>query len=94
MTEDQMLPCIFKQTFGIDCIGCGTQRSLNLLLEGNLIDAFKMFPAIYTTLLLGLSIVLFIVDKKRNYQKIVISLALINAIVMIISYVYKMKFIY
>ena len=92
--EDKMLPCMFKQTFGIDCIGCGTQRSLNLLLHGNFSEAFKMFPAIYTTLLLGLSLLLFIFDKKRNYQKIVISLALVNATVMIISYVYKMKFLY
>jgi hypothetical protein len=85
---------MFKQTFGIDCIGCGTQRAIYLLLHGDLVGAFKMFPAIFTTLLLGLSILLFIFDRKRNYQKIVISLAIINALIMIISYVYKMKFIY
>ena len=92
--EVYMLPCLFKQTFGIDCIGCGIQRSIALLLKGQFENAFYMFPAIYTTLLFFLSIALFIVDKKHNYQKIVISLAIVNAVIMIISYVYKMKFIY
>jgi hypothetical protein len=85
---------MFKQTFGIDCIGCGTQRALYFLIHGDFVEAFKMFPAIYTTLLLGISILLFVFDRKRNYQKIVISLAIINALIMIIAYVYKMKFIY
>ena len=89
-----MLPCLFKQTFGIDCIGCGIQRSIALLLKGQFENAFYMFPAIYTTLLFFLSVGLFVVDKKHNYQKIVITLAIVNAIIMIISYVYKMKFIY
>jgi len=89
-----MLPCLFKQTFGIDCIGCGIQRSIAFLLKGQFENAFYMFPAIYTTLLFFLSVGLFVVDKKHNYQKIVITLAIVNAIIMIISYVYKMKFIY
>ena len=89
-----MLPCLFKQTFGIDCIGCGIQRSIVFLLKGQFENAFYMFPAIYTTLLFFLSVGLFVVDKKHNYQKIVITLAIVNAIIMIISYVYKMKFIY
>jgi hypothetical protein len=92
--EEYMLPCLFKQTFGIDCIGCGIQRSIALLLKGQFENAFYMFPAIYTTLLFFLSVGLFVVDKKHNYQKIVITLAIVNAIIMIISYVYKMKFIY
>ena len=92
--EDYMLPCLFKQTFGIDCIGCGIQRSIAFLLKGQFENAFYMFPAIYTTLLFFLSVGLFVVDKKHNYQKIVISLAIVNATIMIISYVYKMKFIY
>lgn len=92
--EDYMLPCLFKQTFGIDCKGCGIQRSIAFLLKGQFENAFYMFPAIYTTLLFFLSVGLFVVDKKHNYQKIVITLAIVNAIIMIISYVYKMKFIY
>lgn len=89
--EEYMLPCMFKQLFGLDCIGCGIQRSIALLLNGNFADAFYMFPSIYTTILLFLFITLHILDKKHAYQKIIISLAILNAIVMIIAYVYKLK---
>ncbi|MEI7510439.1 MAG: DUF2752 domain-containing protein [Flavobacterium sp.] len=92
--EKYMLPCMFKKMFGIDCIGCGIQRSLNLILHGEFEKAFFMFPAIYTTILFLLSITLFVLDKKHNYGKIVISLAIINAVIMIISYTYKMKFLF
>lgn len=89
--EEYMLPCMFKQLFGLDCIGCGIQRSIALLFKGNFVDAFYMFPSIYTTILLFLFITLHILDKKHAYHKIVISLAILNAIVMIIAYVYKLK---
>ncbi|WP_396167964.1 DUF2752 domain-containing protein [Flavobacterium sp.] len=92
--EYYMLPCVFKKMFGIDCIGCGIQRSFDLVIHGQFSAAFKMFPAIYTTFLLIFSIALFIIDRKHNYQKIVISLAIANAVIMIVSYVYKMRFIY
>ena len=80
-----------KSLVGIDCIGCGTQRSLLLLLNGEFTKAFYQFPAIYTTLLLFGLIGLHLIDKKRNYQKIIIGLAISNAIIMIISYIYKIS---
>ena len=84
-----MLPCMNKSIFGVDCMGCGTQRSLNLLLHGEFIEAFKMFPAIYTLILFGLVIMLHLFDKKRNYLKPIAYLAIINGLLMIINYFYK-----
>ena len=85
-----MIPCMNKKLFGIDCPGCGTQRALVLLLKGEFSAAFHMFPAIFTTLLLFGFLGLHFIDKSRNYQKIVIALAIINAVIMIISYIHKM----
>lgn len=87
--EEYMLPCTTKKLFGIECFGCGTQRAGYMVAQGNFVDAFKMFPAIYTTILLCLFLFLHFVDKKRNYHKIIIYLAIINAIVMVIAYIYK-----
>jgi len=84
-----MLPCMNKWLFGIDCPGCGLQRSIALLLNGEFVRAFKMFPAIYSMLFLFLFIGLHLVDKSRNYQKIVIVTAILNGAIMIISYIYK-----
>ena len=88
--EDFMIPCINKTLFGVDCFGCGTQRAFLLILNGKFLEAFYMFPAIYTTILFFIILGLNFIDKSRNYHKLIISLALINAIIMIISYFYKL----
>jgi len=78
-----------KQLFGFDCPGCGMQRSLALILKGEFTDAFFMFPAIYTMIAFFGFVALNFLDKKRNYHKIIISLGIINGLIMIISYIYK-----
>ena len=89
ITDDFMLPCMNKSIFGFDCLGCGTQRALLLILEGEFVEAFYMFPAIYTTILFIFILAFNFIDKSRNYHKIIIGLALTNAVIMIVSYFYK-----
>jgi Protein of unknown function (DUF2752) len=91
-----MLPCVSKKIFGVDCLGCGAQRAFLLVLKGEFHAAFIMFPAIYTTILFILFAILLLVDKKQrffagklNYHKMVVFLAISNALIMIISYIYK-----
>lgn len=51
-----MMPCFYKQMSGIDCPGCGMQRSFIELLQGNFIASFKMYPALLPVLFtLGLT---------------------------------------
>lgn len=87
--EKYMIPCMNKQIFGFDCPGCGMQRALALILKGEFSDAFFMFPAIYTMVAFFGFIALNFLDKKRNYHKIIIGLGIINGLIMIISYIYK-----
>lgn len=83
------MPCMNKKIFGVECFGCGTQRSLALLLKGDFVGAFNMYPAIFTTLLFFVVVGLHFIDKSRNYHKAIISLAVINAIIMVVSYFYR-----
>jgi hypothetical protein len=39
-----MLPCPFKYVTGIDCPGCGFQRSVLALLQGDLHKSFSLYP--------------------------------------------------
>lgn len=78
-----------KALFGIDCPGCGAQRAVRLLFTGEFDAAFHMFPAIYTTILFFILLAVHLLDKARNYHKIVIGTAILNAVIMIISYIYK-----
>lgn len=87
--EDFMLSCPSKKFLGIECFGCGTQRAIVMVFEGRFSEAFHMFPAVYTLLIFFATVVLNFVDTKRNYGNILILLAIINAIIMVISYFYK-----
>ncbi len=89
-----MLPCTNKAIFGVECMGCGTQRAFYLLMQGEFVEAFKMFPAIYTTIFFFIVAILHFIDHKRKYLNLLIILAILNAIIMFISYAYKMRFLY
>ncbi len=47
-----MLPCPFKKLSGIDCPGCGFQRSVFALFQGNLYQSFHFYPATIPLLIL------------------------------------------
>ena len=84
-----MMPCLTKKLFGIDCFGCGIQRALFLLFQGDFEGAFYMYPAVYSMILFFLTIFFNQIDKRRNYHYFIISLGIITAIIMVVSYVYK-----
>ena len=89
--EDYMLPCLNKKFFGIDCLGCGIQRALALLFKGEFIAAFKMYPAIYSLLLLALVIIINYFYKIKFAQKLISILAIGSILIIVISYVIKMN---
>jgi len=90
--EDYMLPCLSKTFFGLECLGCGFQRSFLLLIHGNFIDAFKMYPAIYTLLGLFIFTMLNFKLKFKNSKVIISRLAYLNLSIMIVNYLIKINF--
>ncbi|MFY8186587.1 MAG: DUF2752 domain-containing protein [Flavobacterium sp.] len=88
--EEYMMPCFSKKLFGIDCFGCGFQRSFVLMCQGKFEDAFYMYPALYTFLLFFLVLGLHFIDKSRNYHKTIVIVGAINAVIMVVSYFYKL----
>jgi len=87
--EEYMLPCLNKKLFGIECMGCGLQRSISLIFQGKFIDAFYMYPAIYTLILLFGLIVINTFFKVKNFNTIVTVLAIISVSIIVISYIIK-----
>ena len=89
--EDYMLPCLNKQLFGIECLGCGIQRAAALLFKGEFIAAFKIYPAIYSLILLVLFLLVNLVVKFKYSTPIKISLIAVNVLIIVISYCIKMS---
>ncbi len=84
-----MLPCVNKAIFGFDCMGCGIQRSVSLIINGEFIAAFFMYPAIYPLILLFATIGINIFKKIKYFSKIITILAIITVATIIISFTVK-----
>jgi hypothetical protein len=89
--EEFMLPCLNKQIFGIDCPGCGAQRAFLLVFQGEFNAAFKMFPAVYSLIILISFLIVNLFVKFKNDWHLKIGLIIFNAVIIIAAYIYKMN---
>lgn len=88
--ETHQLPCPFKWLTHFDCPGCGMQRSLVLLLKGNLSESFFMYPALIPILLLFAFLVLHVILKINNGAAILKFSYIFCAGIIMVSYIYKL----
>ena len=88
--EDFMLPSLNKKLFGIDCPGCGLQRSIVLFLKGDFGAAFDMYPAIFTLIPLVLFSIAsqFIQFRFDTYIKV--TLGVTSGSIILVNYILKM----
>ncbi|RAJ26505.1 uncharacterized protein DUF2752 [Gelidibacter algens] len=87
--EDFMLPCLNKQLFGVECLGCGIQRATILLFKGEFVLAFKMYPAIYTLFLLALFLIFNLFKKFKYDYGLKMGLISLNVAIIVISFLIK-----
>jgi hypothetical protein len=84
-----MLPCLSKTLLGFECLGCGFQRSLLLILKGEFVLAFYMYPAIYFLILLAVILIVTRFYKFKDYKKIINGLSMLSISTIVISYTIK-----
>ncbi|MCW5515880.1 DUF2752 domain-containing protein [Muriicola sp. Z0-33] len=87
--EDYLLPCMSKQLLGMDCPGCGLQRAVVFLFQGEFLAAFKMYPAIYSILLLFGFLSLDFLFKIKYANKIIIFLMISSVGLILINFILK-----
>lgn len=87
--KDLMLPCLSKQILGMDCPGCGIQRAVLLLFQGEFLAAFKMYPAIYPILGLFGFLLLDQFFKIKYANTISISLMILSVLLILINFTIK-----
>ena len=93
--QGHLLPCPFKYLTGIDCPGCGFQRSVIALIQGDLQKSFLLYPAAIPLILFflyGIADRLFKLDNENHMIKKTVFL--INGNIVLISYCVKMWYIY
>lgn len=92
--EEFMLPCLNKQLFGIDCLGCGAQRALLLVFQGEFSAALRMYPAVYSLILLTFFLIANLFVKFKHDWLLKTGLIVFNAVVIIAAYAFKMSHLY
>ncbi len=84
------MPCMNKKLFGIECPGCGLQRSVLLLFEGEFLAAFHMYPAIYTLIPLALMLVMNRFSKSRLLGALIIGFSIASVALIVGNYILKL----
>ena len=87
--DELMLPCLNKKLLGFECLGCGIQRATALFFRGEFIAAFKMYPALYTLLLLAGFLIINMFIEIKYSEKIKILLVVLNIALILGNFIIK-----
>ncbi|AYL99505.1 DUF2752 domain-containing protein [Mucilaginibacter celer] len=93
--QNHLLPCPFKYLTGIDCPGCGFQRSVIALIQGNVQKSFLLYPPTIPLLLFfayGIADGFFKLDTRKYAVKK--TLFIIVGYIVLVSYGVKMYHLY
>lgn len=91
--EAHQLPCLFKAITHIDCPGCGIQRSLLLLIRGDIPGSFKIYPALIPIILLIAFLILHVIKNIKGGTVILKYSYLFCAGTILLGYIYKLLII-
>ena len=87
--QNYLIPCPFKKLTGIDCPGCGFQRSVLALFSGQLHQSIVLYPA---TIPIVAAVIFSTFNGRLNltrYNAIKKGLFILSAIVVLVSYTIK-----
>jgi len=87
--KNHMLTCPSKHFFHFDCPGCGLQRSIIALLEGDLVKSIQLYPATIPILFCLIFTALHLKFKFKFGPEIIIGAFILSSSIIVISYVYK-----
>ncbi|PVX51811.1 uncharacterized protein DUF2752 [Balneicella halophila] len=87
--NNNMQSCFYKSNFGVECPGCGTQRAILLLMEGDVAGSFKMYPPLVLIVLTLIYLLLHLIFRFKNGGICLKYLGLATGFFMIFNYIYR-----
>lgn len=88
--EKHMMPCIYKKYFGIECPGCGMQRSVIELLKGNIIESIKIYPALFPVIFMLIFLFLHLIIKFKYGAEILKISFIFTSSLMVINFIFRL----
>lgn len=87
--EAHTLTCPSVKYWDMECPGCGMQRSLIALLNGDLLSSFQLYPALLPLLILLIYTPLHLKYKWRSGAKNIMALQVFVVSIITAHYIYK-----
>ncbi|MFH2096897.1 MAG: DUF2752 domain-containing protein, partial [Bacteroidota bacterium] len=87
--ERNQSPCFYKKYFGLECPGCGMQRSFIELLKGNVWESIQMYPALIPTIFLFIFLILHLIFKFKKGAAILKFSFIFTVSIIVINFIYK-----
>jgi hypothetical protein len=81
--------CMWKTYLGIECPGCGMQRSFISLLKGNVMESIHLFPALLPMIMMLMVLFLHLKFDFKYGAKFLIINFIFTASIILISYLIK-----
>ncbi len=75
---------------GVECPGCGMQRAFIALVRGDFLESVRLYPALIPTMVMLVFLLVHIQFSLKNGAKILLYLFIFNAVIIVISYIYKL----
>jgi hypothetical protein len=88
--ESHQGTCSFRKHAGIDCPGCGLQRSILALLKGDLVESILQFPALLPLMAMFIFLGLHLVFKLKNGALVLKLFYITNISIIVLHYIYKL----
>jgi hypothetical protein len=82
--------CFYKRIFGIECPGCGMQRSFIELLKGNILESILLYPALLPLIFTLVFLVLHLIYRYKNGALILKISFIFTVLLIIIAFVVKL----
>jgi len=90
--QNHLITCPFKALTGSDCPGCGFQRSLIALIQGDLSKSWSLYPPTIPLLFLFITAGLLYTFPIKQRTFIFRILVIVTGNFVMISYLHKMFF--
>lgn len=88
--QAHQLPCMFKAITHFDCPGCGMQRSFILLISGDFVNSFLLYPALVPIILLFAFLMIHVSFQIKNGAAILKYAYIFCAGIIMVSYIYRL----
>lgn len=84
-----MVSCSWKEHFGVECPGCGAQRSFLELIHGHVWESIALFPALLPFIAAVLIATVHLIRPIKSGPKWIVRLMLLTGILMLGNWVIK-----